>query len=81
MSNTGIYIRKAREKKGYSQEYMADKLDINQATYARLENEETKITLDRLYKISEILEVNILDLLDNEKNLIQTQNNNEGAYI
>ena len=31
-------IRKYREIKGYSQEYVAHQLNINQASYAKLEN-------------------------------------------
>ena len=32
MNNTGVNIRKIREKKGFSQEYVAEKLGINQNT-------------------------------------------------
>lgn len=80
MNNVGFNIRKQREKKGFSQEYMANSLDISQASYARLENEDTKITIDRLYKIAEVLEVNITDFLEIDKISIQTQNNNDGSY-
>lgn len=80
MNNTGFNIRKQRKKKGFSQEYMANLLNISQASYARLENEETKITVDRLYKIAEILDSNIIDFLDVDRMIIQTQNNTDGAF-
>ncbi len=80
MHNIGINIRRIRENKGYSQDYMANMLNISQASYARLENEDTKITIDRLYEIAKILETNILDFLNEGKIIIQTQTNNEGAY-
>lgn len=32
MNNTGFNIRKQREKKGFSQEYMANVLNISQAS-------------------------------------------------
>lgn len=79
MNNTGFNIRKQREKKGFSQEYMANSLDISQASYARLENEDTKVTVERLYKIAEILELNISEFLDIDKVSIHTQNNSDNA--
>ncbi|MDQ1097704.1 MULTISPECIES: helix-turn-helix domain-containing protein [Chryseobacterium] len=75
MNNIGFNIRKIRESKGFSQEYMANVLDISQASYARLENEDTKVTVDRLHKIAEILETSIIDFFDTDKITIQNQNN------
>lgn len=48
-------IRKYREIKGFSQDYMAHQLDINQASYAKIENNSTKLTVDRLFAISKLL--------------------------
>ena len=67
MNKIGFNIRKVRESKGFSQEYMANVLDISQASYARLENEDTKVTVDRLQKIAEILETSIIDFFDAPK--------------
>ncbi len=80
MNKTGFNIRKQREIRGFSQEYMADALNISQASYARLENENTKVTVERLYKIAEILESSIIDFFEVDKVTIQNQTNNEGAY-
>lgn len=80
MNKTGFNIRKARERKGFSQEYMANVLEISQASYARLENEDTKITVDRLKRIAKILEMNIIDFFEVDKISIQTQNNTDGAF-
>lgn len=74
MNNIGVNIRRIREQKGFSQEYLADMLDISQASYARLESEETKITVERLSKIAEILEVSILDFFNNDRFVIHNQN-------
>ncbi|WP_027378422.1 helix-turn-helix domain-containing protein [Chryseobacterium daeguense] len=57
-------IRKHRELKGFSQEYMANQLNINQASYAKIENNSTKLTVERLFAISKLLETEITDLLD-----------------
>lgn len=72
----GKNIRKHREIKGYSQEYMAHELNINQASYAKLENNSTKITVDRLFAISKLLETDVADILELNKHTIFNQNNN-----
>ena len=81
MNKIGFNIRKIRESKGFSQDYMANVLDISQASYARLENEDTKVTVDRLSKIAEILNTNIIDFFDADRVTIQSQNNYEGSYV
>ncbi len=80
MNSIGLNIRRIREQKGVSQEYVASRLDISQASYARLESEETKITVERLLKISEILETDITEFFNASKLNIQTQHNYEGSY-
>lgn len=63
-SKVASRIRRLRETKGYSQEYIAAKLNIPQNTYSRLENGDTKISLDRLFSLSDILEETIYNILD-----------------
>ena len=71
-------IKVIRERKGYSHEAMGISLGISQAAYTNLENNKTKMTLDRLYKIAEILEVKIEDLLKIEpKSFRQNIYNNQ----
>ncbi len=72
-------IRKYREIKGFSQEYMANQLDINQASYAKIENNSTKLTVERLFAISKLLETEITDLLDLKNQTIFNQSDNETA--
>ena len=50
-------IRKTREIKDYSQEYVAEKLGISQTAYSKLENGQTNISVKRLIKLAEILEI------------------------
>lgn len=59
----GSGIRSARESRGYSQDYMAEMLKICQSAYAHIESGKTALSLDRLIRISEILEIDIYDLL------------------
>jgi len=48
-------IRTARKRKGLRQIDMAEKLSINLLAYQRLERGVTKLDVDRLIKITEIL--------------------------
>ncbi|AEK23739.1 Uncharacterized HTH-type transcriptional regulator y4wC [Capnocytophaga canimorsus Cc5] len=80
MNKIGFNIRKIREQKGYSQEYLANQLNISQASYARLENQDTKITVDRLFQIAEILKTEVTDFFNASKLNIQNQNNHAGSY-
>ena len=76
MNNSiGKNIRKHREFKGFSQEYMAQELGINQSSYAKIEKENTKLTVERLQRISEVLEVEISSLLNSSKQNIFNQTN------
>lgn len=62
-------IRKIRESKDYTQDYLAVKLSISQNAYSKIELGYTKITVERLFQIAQILEVNPVGLIDfnNEK--------------
>ena len=64
----GTKIKKIRELKNYTQEYMADKLNVSQSTYSRFEKDDSDITISQLERISEILEVKVEELINfNEK--------------
>ncbi len=64
MKVIGEKIRKIRELRGYSQEYVASKLRMSQNNYSRIELEQTKVTLDRLEEIASALEVETMDILN-----------------
>lgn len=59
-------IRKIREHRNYTQEYLAAKLKISQNAYSKIELGYTKITIDRLFHIADILEVDVISILDSE---------------
>ena len=56
-------IRKTREQKNYTQDYLAAKLKISQNAYSKTELGYTQITISRLTAIAEILGVELIDLL------------------
>lgn len=52
-----------RKVKGWSQEDMAERLGMSLNGYAKIERGETDLPLSRLEKISEIFEINLMDLI------------------
>jgi transcriptional regulator with XRE-family HTH domain len=62
-----LNIRAVRESRGYTQEYMAEMLDICQSTYACLESGKTSLSIHRLIRIADILEVDLPELIDYKK--------------
>lgn len=56
-------IRLQRLAKGYSQEYMANELNISQNAYSKLERGETELSVNRAYEIASILGVSIYVLV------------------
>ena len=73
-------IRFMRQFKGWSQEEIAEKLDMSLKGYANIEHGNTDIKLSKLEKIAETFGMSLLDLLElNEKNVFnftETQNYN-----
>jgi transcriptional regulator with XRE-family HTH domain len=67
MKNIGEKIRIQRLTKKYSQEYMAFMLDISQPAYSKIERNETELTIQRIFDIAEILEINPFTLLPKPK--------------
>ena len=66
-------IKKYRELKGFSQEYMAHQLSVNQSTYAKMENSSTKITIDKLFSVAKLLETDVSEILDLKNQTIYNQ--------
>jgi transcriptional regulator with XRE-family HTH domain len=56
-------IRKIREFRNYTQDYLAAKLGISQNAYSKIELGYSKLTLERLFQISSILEVEVMQLI------------------
>lgn len=69
-----------RHRKGYTYENMADELALTPAAYRKIETGETKLTVERLLRISNILETPVDEILDTEK-IVQNQNNNYNENV
>jgi len=57
-------IRNKREQRNYTQEYLAAKLDISQNAYSKIELGYTKITIERLFQIADVLEYDVTELIN-----------------
>lgn len=64
---TGQKLRVLREFRNYSQEYIAEKLGITQNAYSRIENNQTKITAERLGRLAVILNIPPMELLSDKE--------------
>lgn len=71
-------IRKIREFRNYTQDYLAAKLQISQNAYSKIELGYSSVTLNRLIEITEILEIELADLIcpDAEEIIVLKLSNN-----
>jgi len=76
--NVAGNIRKIREYRDYTQDYLAAKLKISQNAYSKIELGYSKLTIERLFQIASILEVDVTRLLTLEHaELIRTISSEE----
>ncbi|GAA4452991.1 helix-turn-helix transcriptional regulator [Rurimicrobium arvi] len=57
-------LRKAREAKNFTQEYLAVQLDISATAYRNIENRHTQVSVRRLYEIANVLDISVVELLE-----------------
>lgn len=84
--NVSDKIRFMRQLKGWSQEHMAEKLEMSLNGYTNIERGETDVRISRLEQIAEILDTNLTELItlgeknilcfhgDNNQHILQTLN-------
>ncbi|MEN9611143.1 MAG: hypothetical protein RLZZ628_1957 [Bacteroidota bacterium] len=66
----GHKIKKIRELRNYTQEYMAEQLKISQEGYSKIEANRTKVSLERVEQIAKILKVDFYDLLSFDEKVV-----------
>lgn len=79
MNNIGSRIRKFREDKGIKQEFMAHELEISQSNYGRLEKDDSRLTVPKLQKIAEVLNITVSVLFGEKATNIIHENHGENA--
>ena len=60
----GRKIKTFREMRNFTQEYMAEQLEMSVAGYSRIERDEVGININKLIKIASVLKVDITQILD-----------------
>lgn len=73
-------IRALRELNNWSQEEMAERLNISKSSYSRLERDESKLDLSKLEKLAAIFKIDIAELITSDgKGLICLIGENSGS--
>lgn len=62
LNNLGKNIKKFREIKGYSQEILAEKVNLSREYITRIENGQKFVSLKKLFLIADALEVKFFNL-------------------
>ncbi len=66
--NLGDRLRTLRKTKGYTQENVADMLQISSTAYAKIERGETDISLSRMAELAKVFDTTPEKLLSEETN-------------
>lgn len=74
LKDIGTRIRNLREEKNYTQDYLAQKLGITQKAYSKIEANQTRLPVDHLLKIAEVLETTVNTVLGVEGSTIYNNN-------
>ena len=82
-------IRAIRTQQKISQEQMAERLDLTPQAYSKIESGKTKLSLDRIQQITQILNIDVTELIHNNDNGVfllinencTNENLNNGAII
>ena len=64
--NLGLKIKEVRLSKGYTQDYLAEKVGCNTSHISNIENNHTKVSLNVLVIIANALETSLDYLLESE---------------
>ena len=79
--NIGNNIKQIRELKNFTQEYVADEIEVSQSTYSRIENGTAPIKIDTLQRIAEVLEVDLNTLISTNNVFHFKDATNQYGYV
>lgn len=77
---TSETIRLIRESRGYSQEFVANKLGITQQAYSLGEKNPDSMTLKRFKQLSKVLDVPLITLLGEDNVFVQQNYHQNGGH-
>ena len=72
-------IKIMRETQGYSQEYVATKLNLSQQAYSNLEKNPDNVSIKRIKELAEILSVPLTSIIGEEDTYIQQNFQQQGG--
>ena len=77
--SVGTKIRKVRELKGFSQQDMAEKLQMSQNNYSKIELGRVTVSMDRFQEIAEILEIEPMKIMDFDESQVFNNHDQQGG--
>ena len=72
-------VRLIRESNGFSQEYVASKLDISQQAYSNIEKNPDNASMKRLRQLSQVFSVPVTSLIGETEQYIQQNFQQQGG--
>jgi len=76
----GYKIRRVREFKNLSQQYVADKLSVSQSTYSDMENGKIAVSEEKLAMIANVLDVSV-DVINEYNDQVVFNSCTQSGYI
>jgi transcriptional regulator with XRE-family HTH domain len=80
MLKIGNKIKKLRELKNFTQEYMAQNLNLSPNGYGKIERDEVDITMGRLEAIAKIFEMDMFQVMSFDEKQIFNITNSQNSY-
>ena len=77
----GEKLKKARINKNFTQEYLAEVLNVSQKTYSNFENDKSKPAFAQVEDIARHLDVSVLDFLSGDSVTINSTNGDHSGFI
>lgn len=66
----GTKVKKLRELRNFTQEFMAASLEMTPSGYGKIERNESEVTYQRLEKIAEVLGIKVEDIISFNESLV-----------
>ncbi|MFC7348459.1 helix-turn-helix domain-containing protein [Chryseobacterium zhengzhouense] len=77
----GEKLKKARISKNFTQEYLAEMLNVSQKTYSNFENDRSKPGFSQVEEMAKVLDVSVLDFLSGDSITINSTNGDHSGFI
>ncbi len=74
----GQQIKKMRELRNFTQDFVAEQVGISQAAYSDIEKDKTDVSLSRLSKIAKVLDVTLADIIAFDERVVFNIKENKG---